>query len=207
MEAFLMKKSPKTLHPVFFLALSALALPISGCIDFGEMPSYPVDVLGFASTCGRGASVKIIHDTHPERHEVSMRKIEVVGDVGREQVEVVSTPTGIDGPFVVRVGEWSCPFTTSSGYLVQEATCVRDNSSAEDDMCFARLNFQGTRSPTLPPFSSTVWRSWEEGSWSPTPAEALFAKPDLADVRAFDELEKERVQNRHRETGVDGGRA
>ena len=134
-----------------------------------------------------------------------MQGVEYIGAPDQEKVEVVSTPKGTNGPFTVRVGAWLCPFPGSNADSLEQVDCIYDDVGAGESTCVARLNFQGTRAPTLPPFSDTSWRSWAEGSWSPTPVDALFAEQDASTVRTFDELEKERVRERYRRKTTNNG--
>ena len=164
---------------------------LSACPSLNGMPTYPVVVLGLSTTCGKGASVKIAYDKHPHQTEPRMFVLEYVGVPDREQVKVISTPEFTNGPFEVRISSYLCRFPSTNERSIIEVTCTGDGLFSTDASCLARVNMQGTRAPTLPPFWDETWKAREEGTWHPTPAEALFDEPDLEAANAKEDLIKE----------------
>ena len=167
----------------------------TACPTFAEMPTYPVEVIGFASSCGQEASVKIAKDTHPERQMHEVYSIESIGEKEQERVEVLVDQVGRRDPLTVKVGLWICAFAESYA-SVQETACTPIGSTGQKDTCWARLNYMGTRAPTLPPFSEDSWRAHEEGTWNPTSPDALFNEPDFEELKQREEEEQDRLRKR-----------
>ena len=192
-----MKKVRSKISPAFISVLSLFMPSLMACDYLGAMPAYPVEVIGFASTCGRGASAKIIFDTHPDRKIPNMYLEADDRTNGQETIEFVSMPrpTITSGPFVVKVGSFVCSFAQSNGMELEEVTCRLDDREGTGKACLARINLQGLRAPTLPPFD-LQWQDLAEDKCPAILPEKMFAEVDAKKWRELELEQKDKSMRR-----------